>query len=220
MVWPRRDVSDLPRPLLLREKARDRRPHRAAHAARALGRGARIPPERTGRDHLQRLFWRRPRGHHGKARLSFLPRRDDALPLSDLRSLHQPPLRHGLLRAHRPPARHGGGLPHALQKSARARHPRAARRRFQPHGAKKRLFQRRRLLSLARRGAGTGFPLLLVVQLPPLPRRLRRMVGHQEPPRRQRNRAELCRLYHRGRQFRHPPLAARGRVRLAAGCRR
>ena len=169
MVRPRRDVSDLPRPLLLREKARDHRPHRATHTARALGRSARIPPERTGRDHLQRLFWRRPRGHHGKARLSLLSRRDNALPLPDLRSLHQPPLRHGLLRAHRPPARHGGGLPHALRGGKKTRHPRDARWRFQPHGAKKRLLQRRRLLSHARRGAGRAVPLLPLVQLPPLP---------------------------------------------------
>ena len=60
----------------------------------------------------------------------------------------------------------------------KARHLRDARRRLQPHGAKERLLQRRQLLRRPRRGAGRAVALLPLVQLPPLPRRVRRPVGH------------------------------------------
>ena len=172
----RRDVSDLPGPLLLL------RPPEAAcagrpHAAPGLGRRALVEAEREGRGHELRLFRRRSARHRAEAAVSQEPRRDVPLSEPHLRGPLQPPLQHGELCPHRSAPRHGGGLPLALRQREEARHPHPARRRVQPHGQRQRLFQPRGPLSRPGRIPVEGFAVLPVVFLPQMAGRLRELGG-------------------------------------------
>ena len=107
-------------------------------------------------------------------------------------------------------------------KGVQARHPRAARRRFQPHGAKKRLFQRRRLLSPTLGAAqGEQSPYYRWYSFHPFPDDYDAWWGIKNLPAVNETEKSYVDYIIEGEHLHHPPLAARGRVRLAAGrCRR